>query len=254
MILGYASLAATVVIIILSIVFAATIVAFIYAVNTGITGAPFSSSAPPSSSAPIAPSEEPSLEVPTGRLGAAYFDEGYLSVGNGATIVDVYLDPMCPYCRQFEETNGDQLARLVDKDTITLRLHPLTFLDPVSQGTNYSSRASAALTCQAALNPDAMLDYLAGLYAIQPGENTEGLGDDELVSLSYGGTSIADCVAGGGYQLWAQLNTENALNGPIPDSEIAFIEGTPTVLVNGALYAGSLTDATEFAAFLAATK
>ena len=249
LIIGYVSVAMVAIIVTLALVFAATIGAFFLAVDASSPGAPISST---SSSAPIAPSEEPSTDIPTGQLGAAHFDEGYLAVGTGATIVDVYLDPMCPYCRLFEETNGDQLAGLVADDTITLRLHPITFLDAASQGTDYSSRASGALTCEAALNPEGTLDYLAGLFAIQPAENSEGLPNDQLIALSNGGTSIADCVESGEYQLWAQRNTENALNGSIEDAEITSIEGTPTVLVNGILYGGSLEDAQEFGAFVAA--
>ena len=248
LILGYAGAAAKIIIVILAIVFAATIGAILVAVNAGTSGAP------PSSNSPIAPSADSLPDIPTGQLGAAHFDDGYLAVGTGATIVDVYLDPICPFCRQFERTNGDQLAGLVADGDITLRLHSLTFLDWASQGTNYSSRASAALTCQATLNPAGTLDYLAALYANQPGQNTVGLGDDELVAMAdgTGGTSIANCVADGEYLLWSQLNTENALNGPIPDAEITSVEGTPTVLVNGALYPGSPTYAQMFAAFLAA--
>ena len=196
LILGYAGAAAKIMILILAIVFAATIGAILVVVTAS------TSRAPPSSNSPSAPSADSLPDVPTGQLGAAHFDGGYLAVGTGATIVDVYLDPICPFCRQFETTNGDQLAGLVAGGDITLRLHSLMFLDWASQGTNYSSRASAALTCQATLNPAGTLDSLAALYANQPGENTVGLGDDELVALADGtdgtdGTSIANCVADG---------------------------------------------------------
>ncbi|KFF60614.1 hypothetical protein JF66_03285 [Cryobacterium sp. MLB-32] len=190
--------------------------------------------------------------MPTGQIGAADFDSGYLIVGSGPVTIDVYFDPMCPYCAQFEEANGASLALAATNDAITLRLHSLTFLDRVSAGTDYSTRASSALTCEATLNPKSTLDYVAVLFANQPAENTAGLSDDELVSLAPGTASIADCVAGAEYAAWSQANTERALAGPIPGSELPSIPGTPTVLVDGAQYQGSLTDPVEFAQFVSA--
>ncbi|TFD27111.1 thioredoxin domain-containing protein [Cryobacterium sp. TMT2-23] len=242
LILGYAGIVATIIGVVLLIVFAAALGAFFKtATYDGSTGGSTSQATSP-----------PRAGLPTGTVGAANFDAGYLVVGTGPDVVDVYFDPMCPYCQQFETANGDQLAALVADGSITLRLHSLTFLDRASLGTEYSSRASAALTCQATLNPDATLDYLAALFANQPAENTEGLSDDELVALAGDGSSIAECVASGDYQAWSQANTEQALTGTIPDADITQIQGTPTALVNGSVYSGSVTDPAEFLAFLGA--
>jgi len=187
---------------------------------------------------------------PSGRLGAADFDAGYLVVGAGPVAVDVYFDLMCPYCQQFERTNGGSLALAATNDVITLRLHPMTFLDRLSLGSNYSTRASSALTCQATLNPDLTVDYLAVLFANQPEEGSAGPSDDELVALAPGGVSIAACVASGSYAAWSQANTDAAVTGPIDGADIPAISGTPTVLVDGAVYRGSLTDPVEFAQFV----
>jgi protein-disulfide isomerase len=241
LILGYAGLAATAIGVVLCIVFAA---AFGSLFRTAVAEGGFAGA----TSAPSAPR----AGLPAGTVGAAHFDDGYLAVGAGAQTVDVYFDPMCPYCGQFEQTNGEQLAGLVADGTITLRLHSLTFLDQASQGTAYSTRASAALTCQATLNPAATLGYLAALFANQPAEGSEGRSDEQLVALAGGGSDIAGCVASGDYRLWSQVNTEQALSGPIPGADITSIEGTPTVLVNGGIYSGSLTDPQGFAAFLGA--
>lgn len=50
---------------------------------------------------------------------------------------------MCPYCGQFENTNAAQLSTLADAGTITVRLHPLSFLDGLSVNTEYSTRENA---------------------------------------------------------------------------------------------------------------
>ncbi|TFC78309.1 DUF4190 domain-containing protein [Cryobacterium cheniae] len=252
LVLGYLGIVSTTLAVVIAIVFAATVFPFILAAVDG------NGPGLPSISATNEPQTEESDRdasreaLPTGIVGAAHFDDGYLSVGTGAALVDVYVDPMCPYCRQFEETNGTQLAALVSDGSITLRLHSLTFLDRVSQGTAYSTRASAALTCQATLNPGQLLGYQAALFANQPAENSEGLADSELAALVDSPVDISACLAAGEYQAWSQANTEQALNGPIPDAEITRVQGTPTVLVNGSVYAGGLTDAAEFLAFLTA--
>jgi len=252
LVLGYVGIASQVLVVAIVIVFAATVIPLVLAVAGGTAaGLPLtSSSSEPQRSEPQ--TGESNGTLATGTVGAARFDEGFLSVGTGPQLVDVYFDPMCPYCRQFEETNGAQLAALVSDGTITLRLHSLTFLDRMSQGTDYSTRASAALTCQATLNPDSLLAFQAALFANQPAEDTEGLTDSELAALADGPADTTGCMASGDYQAWSQANTEQAVNGSIADAEISQIQGTPTVLVNGGVYYGGLTDPAEFLAFLTA--
>jgi protein-disulfide isomerase len=232
LVLGYLGLALTALGIVLAIVFAATIGAFFAAIDSSVDG------------------PRPAPIVATGTVGAAHLDDGYLQVGTGASVVDVYIDPMCPYCAQFDIANGDTLAALVDNDSITLRVHPLTFLDAASQGTAYSSRASAALTCEAALNPESTLSYLAALFVAQPAEGSSGLSDDELLTLSVDPESIRSCVDDGEYLAWAQQNTERAISGPIPGAEIDKIPGTPTVLVDGRQYTGPIDDPQSLTDFI----
>ena len=235
LILGYLGIALFTLGVIFAVLFAASIGSFFSSVsnNSGGPGVP-----------------SPRASVASGQVGAANLDDGYLEVGTGGTIVDLYIDPMCPFCGQFDIANGDTLAALVDDDTITLRLHPLTFLDSASAGSAYSSRASAALTCEAAINPGSTLDYLAAMFAKQPAEGTTGLTDNELIALSTGADSIADCVDGGEYLTWAQQNTENAITGPIEGAEIPAIQGTPTVLVDGSQYAGPIDDPQALTQFI----
>ena len=235
LVLGYVSMGLAVLMLVIAVFFTAAFGALIagFANSTSSVGSGSATS-----------------EEATGQTGAAYLDDGYLMVGTGATLVDLYIDPMCPYCGQFDIANGDTLAAMVDDGTITLRLHSLTFLDQASLGTEYSTRASAALTCEAAINPESTLDYLAALFLNQPAEGTTGLSDDELVALSSGSESIADCVASEQYQGWSQRNTDTALSGPIPGADISSIQGTPTVLVNGSQYSGPIDDPQALADFI----
>ncbi len=198
-------------------------------------------------SAPIS-----TVPVPTGTTGAVHFDEGNIQVGTGAKTVDVYFDPMCPYCQEFDLANSATLASAVADGRITLRLHPLTFLDPSSNGTAYSSRAAAALTCVAESGPDATLGYLTALYKNQPKEGGNGLTDKKLVAMAsaLGVPDISSCLATEANQAWAQSITRQAIAGPIKDADVTQIKGTPTVLVNGISYTGSVTDEKTFSKFL----
>lgn len=207
------------------------------------------------SSAPAAvPPPAPDAVVETiaglsGVEGAADFGAGVITVGDGAMIVDSYFDPMCPYCAQFEATNLPLLEQLVDDGSITLRLHPLVFLDRFSQGSAYSTRAANALTAVGVQAPDAVLAYLSLLMQHQPAENTTGLTDAELLDLadSVAGGSLAleETIAQQPYADWLAELTQLALNADGVDS-------VPYVMVNGALYTGPLEDPEEFAAFVAA--
>jgi len=196
-------------------------------------------------------------KAPTGTDGAVNFDEGYIKAGTGTKHVDIWFDPMCPICGAFEKANGDTLAKAVSDGTITLRLHPLTFLDRASNGTGYSTRASAALTCVAVKEPNSALDYYTALFANQPEENSNGLTNEQLAKLATDGgmTDITDCLGRSGpYQAWAQANTAHSQTGPITvdgKKVLDTIQGTPTVLVDGKQFTGKVDDSAAFTSFLA---
>ncbi|MFP3465503.1 DsbA family protein [Leifsonia sp. SIMBA_070] len=194
---------------------------------------------------------------PTGTDGAVDFDGGFITVGDGQKKVDIWFDAMCPVCGAFEKANGKTLSSSVDDGSITLRLHPLTFLDAASNGTGYSTRAAAALTCVAVSDRTAILPFYQALFTDQPEENSDGLTDKELVSraTAAGASNIAGCLSDSGpYKAWAQGNTANSQKGPIEvdgTKALDTIKGTPTVLVNGKQYPGGVSDAKAFRSFLA---
>jgi protein-disulfide isomerase len=167
----------------------------------------------------------------------------------------VYLDYMCPYCGQFDTTNADQLETWATQGAIDLEIHPLGFLDNASMGSKYSTRSANALACVANTEPDAALDVNTALFAQQPAENTRGLTNDELVTLVEGAgvddPDVASCIRDGQFDDWVASATERALNDPLPNSDLAAVTATPTVLVNGQQYQGSPTDAAAFAQFVA---
>jgi len=204
-----------------------------------------------SSSVPTA-----TAKAPTGTQGAVNFDKGYLEAGTGSKKVDIWFDPMCPVCGVFEKTNGDKITQAVADGSITLRLHPLTFLDRASNGTGYSTRAVAALTCVGVNDPDGVVGYYQGLFTDQPEENSDGLTNKQLAkrATDQGLADISDCLSDSGpYQAWAQANTARSQAGPVPVPGFSSvtIKGTPTVLVDGEQFQGSVDDAKAFSEFFA---
>jgi protein-disulfide isomerase len=172
----------------------------------------------------------------------------------GTANIAIYADYLCPFCEQFETTNGAAIASAVTAGTATLEYHPISILDNGSNGTKYSTRSANAVACVANYEPTKFLDVNAALFANQPAENSDGLSDTDLISLA--GTAgvtdpaITKCINDRTFSAWVGKATARALAGPLPNADIAKVAGTPTVLVNGVTYKGSLTDATEFQTFM----
>lgn len=156
--------------------------------------------------------------------------DGAFAIGTGPVVIDAWVDFFCPYCRMFEEGNGEYIRALIDRGTATLRVHPIAILDHASMGTKYSTRAANAFACVAEYAPGRALDYMEHLYKVQPRESTPGLSDEELGAAAP--ADAVECIHGGWYTGWVGDWTGGALD--------AGVRGTPTVLVNGALYQGRL--------------
>lgn len=174
--------------------------------------------------------------------------------GNVANIV-TYVDYLCPYCGLFEETNGETLKTLVESGAATLEVHPIAILSNKSAGTQYSLRAANAAACVADLSPESFFDYNAILFENQPEEGSTGLSNQQLKGLASdvgvsSASEVDQCIDETRFKSWVQDATARALAGPIPNSELESVRGTPTVLVNGKAYSGSLEDASEFQAFV----
>ncbi|HEY5857039.1 MAG TPA: thioredoxin domain-containing protein [Aldersonia sp.] len=85
------------------------------------------------------------------QVTAALQDDGavLLSAPNAATTIDVFEDPLCPYCAQLEQSHGQELAQAIDEGRVAVRYHLLDFLNAASASGDYSTRAVAATQCVA---------------------------------------------------------------------------------------------------------
>ncbi|WP_374947184.1 DsbA family protein [Agreia sp.] len=173
----------------------------------------------------------------------------------GVVDIQVYVDYLCPFCGQFESTNAEQIGQWIESGAATLTTHPLAILDRGSLGTKYSTRSANAAACVANYSPDSFYDFNALLFANQPAESTEGLDNAALKGLvSDAGASkvsqIETCIDDTQFKDWVSASTARALKGPLPNTDVVKVTGTPTVLVNGQQYSGSLTDADAFSTFV----
>jgi protein-disulfide isomerase len=183
------------------------------------------------SSSEAAPSQQ-DLVVP-----AAATANGAISIGKATAPVkvEVYLDYMCPFCGRFERANGGELDRLVTEGTVQLQIYPLSFLDRMSSGTKYSTRAANAVATVADRAPERVLTMSHSLYARQPAEGSAGLSDDEIAAIAAESGVPQETISlfhERRFEPWVAKFTDTAFqNG---------ISGTPTVKINGVVYTGDL--------------
>lgn len=174
---------------------------------------------------------------------------------SGVLDIQMYVDYLCPICGAFEATNGEYISSLLENGNTTVEVHPIAILDRLSQGTKYSTRASNAAACVANFSPNQFYDFHNLLFANQPAENTTGLTDDQLIDLTVQAgvenpDDIAACIRDQSFKGWTATATTRALNGPIPNSNVDKVTGTPTVIVNGLKYEGAVDDLAQFQAFV----
>jgi protein-disulfide isomerase len=163
-------------------------------------------------------------------------DTGAIVVGDGQDTLDTYIDFMCPVCNQFEQIYGEAISGLVEDGTITHNIHPISILDRVSQGTEYSTRAANAMYCVAAADGTAAVPFMQAMFANQPAEGTAGLTNEQILEIAggVGVTGIDACVNDGEYSGFVTAMTEKT-----PVAPGAGGIGTPTIAVNGEVIANS---------------
>ena len=169
--------------------------------------------------------------------------------------ITIYQDYLCPICGQFDAANADTLEQLVNSGAAKLTIQPISILNSKSSGTKYSTRAANAAACVATYSPDSFWAFNQLMFKNQPAEGTPGLSDDEIVGLTTEAsvknpTEIADCVKNRTYEGWVDAETKRALTGPLPNTDVPNVTGTPTVIVNGVQYSGAINDSAAFLAFV----
>lgn len=156
-------------------------------------------------------------------------ETGAIVFGDGPDTVSTWVDFMCPYCGQFEQTEGETITQLIDDGSITLELHPVAILDRLSQGSEFSSRSAAAMYAVAEADPDNAYAFLVAMYENQPAEQSAGLTDEQIVQVAKdaGVNVTADLEAA----IVDHKFLEFAQSQSLPEGAT----GTPSLAVNGTL-------------------
>ncbi|AJM77253.1 DsbA family protein [Rathayibacter toxicus] len=173
----------------------------------------------------------------------------------GTVDIRIYLDYLCPFCGQFEKTNGAQIKKWVSSGAATVDFHPLAVLTTRSNGTKYSERAANAAACVIDHSPNSFYEFNSLLFENQPEEGSSGLSDEQLKNYAQqaGAADLAtvnSCIDDQTFVSWVRAATDRAYSGPLPGTDVPSVTGTPMVLVNGRVYSGSMTDADAFNSFV----
>ena len=168
------------------------------------------------------------IPAPTGAVPAGVSLADGVTVGRSTAPVtlDLYEDPQCPVCAQFESQVGPAISGWIASGKVKVHYHVISFLDSAST-TKYSSRAANALYASAGVSADAFAKYHQLLYQQQPAEGSAGLTEDTLVQLAQqaGAGAAADQIRAGTYADYLATATDQ--------SSKDGVTGTPTVRVNG---------------------
>ena len=153
------------------------------------------------------------------------------------TVIDIWEDPQCPVCKNFEDSFGDYVDSLVREKKATVRFHVLSFLG------DESVRAANASFCAA--DEGQYLDFHHALYAVQsPLENSGFWSNETLIAIGakigIKSDKFTKCVSDGEKVDLVKANY---------DSMPTFgVRGTQTVFINGKLWESTSSnfDLSEF--------
>lgn len=164
-------------------------------------------------------------------------DQPYLSLGapedSGKPVLEIHVDFMCPFCGQFDEINGEDLAKIVEQEEATVRMVPRRFLDPQSTTGDYSSRAAAAMVCVYEDDPDNVMAFQQLMFANQPAEGSAGLTDEQIwgyAEQAGASEAVRSCMDAKTYQPWVRQIAD-----PYGEQNGG---GTPYVEINGTTFEG----------------
>ena len=191
----------------------------------------------------------------TGAVKASSTPTPHDQASDGVAHIVTYVDFSCPACQAFEATNAETIRSMVEQGAATLEVHPIAILDShFTAGSLYSTRANNVAACVANFAPDKFYDVMEAMYTGQGTEGTAGLSNGQMASLVHGAGlkngDVDKCISGVTFKPWVTAATSRALAGPLPNTTVSAVTGTPTVLVNGQQYGGSLTDGSAFTAFV----
>lgn len=181
-----------------------------------------------------APGAEPQGSIIDTDAGAVVFGKD-----DADNVIETYVDFLCPFCNQFEQSEGATIKGLVDDGTAQLRVHPVTILDNNSSPAGYSSRAASAFFAVAIADPDNAYAFMQAMYANQPEERSAGLTSEQIVQIAKSAgvnvtSELEKAITNDTYQSFAQSKG-------LPSDAT----GTPHLVINGKAVSVTMDPATD---------
>ncbi len=140
-----------------------------------------------------------------------------------AVPVVVYVEPLCPHCKAFDDQHGAFLQERLQSGRITLEYRLVSFLDNGRTQRSSARAVNAALCVAAEGGPAAYAAFVHALLENQPSDGV--LTDDALLGLADSVKAPAgDCVVG---------EDHAALVSSLSKQALGRITATPTVIVGG---------------------
>jgi protein-disulfide isomerase len=158
--------------------------------------------------------------------------------------IEVWEDPQCPFCKDFETEIGDYLDELVRGNQAEVTYRMTSFLG------NESAQATNAAFCAA--DEGRFLDYHKAIYTVQGREGSGTYSVPNLLEignrLNMTSESFKSCVSDGKY-----ADRAKAVYDSMPKYNV---KGTPTVFINGTVWqrSGAEFKLDEFRAAVEAAK
>ncbi|MFI6057012.1 DsbA family protein [Streptomyces sp. NPDC051286] len=147
--------------------------------------------------------------------------------------LELYEDPRCPICGQFEQTVGETIHKDVDAGKYKVKFIGATFIDNMSNGEG-SKNALSALGAALNVSPQAFLDYKYAIYSAKyhPEETDDKFAKDSyLIKIANTVDELKDNKAfqkdvnDGTYDNWAmKMSAAFDKSG---------VRGTPTLKMDG---------------------
>ena len=154
-----------------------------------------------------------------------------------APTLEIFMDPMCPWCGKVGRVIDPQLQRMIGAGQINVTYNFLNFLDSASSD-QYSSRVDNALAMVAQEDPDHLPAFAAAIFAadFQPDESSyQAVSDARLADQAVGvgvPRSLADRFAQGTYRPWVDKVNAYAITRKDAKGEFS----TPTIMINGKVW------------------
>ncbi|WP_313406890.1 thioredoxin domain-containing protein [Aeromicrobium sp.] len=144
---------------------------------------------------------------------------------DGAPVVEVYEDFLCPHCGEFESSTGALLKQQADAGAIVLRFMPMTIMDGQASEGPAHDVMNAAVCAAEQEDPAAFWSMHSALFAEKYYEGGGSPSASELsaVAEESGVADIESCIRSGEYVPWLGEAREAAQD--------RGVTGTPTVFV-----------------------